>query len=370
MENKSNILEENIRLIEKFQASPISTLKEYPDFYTFKRSLFFSHREFDKFYSNLKNGVKSAIVSGLNPSGTLQLAHRIVFDTVLFFQKQFKVQTFVPLSDDESYVAKKVVRREDAIKHGLELIRDLLAYGYDKRYTKVIFDFFYPEIFNVAMNLSRSVTLSEIKAVYGYKNSDNIGLHFYPIVQSAHVILPEIKFGITNTLVPIGPDEDAHLRLGRDIAERMGYHKPAIIHARFLPGMDGLKMSKSRPEAAIFLHDAPDVVERKVKMAFSGGRDTIEEHRKYGGNPDVDIPFLYLSSFFLQDNEIEQLRKDYISGKVLSGELKSMLTEKINEFNQSFLNRLKAIKFSDIKDTLLVEENKLDYLEKIFNEIS
>ncbi len=369
MDKKEDILEENIRVIKQFQASPIFELKDYPNFYTFKRSLIFSHRDFDKFYSNLKNGIKSAIVSGLNPSGTLQLAHRIVFDTVLYFQKEFKVKTFVPLSDDESYVARKVVKREDAIKHGLELIRDLLAYGYDKNYTKVIFDFFYPEIFNISMTLSRNVTLSEIKSVYGYKNSDNIGLHFYPIVQAAHVILPEMKFGITNTLVPIGPDEDSHLRLGRDIAERMGYHKPAILHARFLPGMDGLKMSKSRPEAAIFLHDPPDVVERKVKMAFSGGRDTIEEHRKYGGNPDIDISFLYLSSFFLKDDEIIKLRDDYSHGKILSGELKQMLIDKINEFNGSFMKKVKSIRFFDIKEVLLIDENKLDYLEKLFNEI-
>ncbi len=366
---QEDILEENRRLVEEFQATPFSQLKDLPEFYTFQKGLFYSHRNFDTFYEKLKSGEKSAIVSGLNPSGTLQLAHRIVFDTVLFFQKKFKVKTIVPLSDDESYVAKKVVKREDAIRHGIELIVDLLAYGYDKKLTKVSFDFVYPEIFNIAINLSRYVTLSEIKAVYGYPNDQNIGLHFYPVVQAAHVLLPEIKYGIKNTLVPIGPDEDAHLRLGRDIAERAGYSKPAIIHARFLPGMDGLKMSKSRPDAAIFLHDAPEIVEKKIKKAFSGGRDTVEEHRKYGGNPDVDIPYLYLSSFFLNDEETKGIREEYIHGKILSGELKKMLIEKVNDFNQNFKKRREKIRFSDIKAVLLTEESKLDELEKIFNNI-
>ena len=369
MYNQSDILEENERLVKDFQAVPFSKLADTPDFYTFQKSLFFSHRDFDKFYSKLKKGEKSALVSGLNPSGTLQLAHRVVFDTVLFFQREFKVQTFVPLSDDESYVAKKVATREDAVRHGLELIVDLLAYGYDKKLTKIVFDFVYPEIFSIAMTLSRSVTMSEIKAVYGYKNDNNIGLHFYPTVQAAHVILPEIKYGIKNTLVPIGPDEDAHLRLGRDIAERMGYTKPAILHSRFLPGMDGLKMSKSRPNAAIFLHDPPDVVEKKVKMAFSGGKDTIAEHRKYGGNPDIDIPFLYLSSFFLTEAESKELGDNYRKGEVLSGNLKNMLTEKINSFNAEFKKKREAIGFSDIKQVLLVDESKFDFLEKIFKSL-
>ena len=38
------------------------------------------------------------------------------------------------------------------------------------------------------------------------------------------------------------------------------------------------------------------------KHAFSGGKDTIEEHRKFGGDVTVDISFQYLS-FFLEDEE-------------------------------------------------------------------
>ena len=38
------------------------------------------------------------------------------------------------------------------------------------------------------------------------------------------------------------------------------------------------------------------------KYAFSGGRDTIEEHRKLGGNTDVDVAYQYLT-FFLEDDD-------------------------------------------------------------------
>ena len=38
------------------------------------------------------------------------------------------------------------------------------------------------------------------------------------------------------------------------------------------------------------------------KYAFSGGKDTIAEHRQFGGNPDIDISYQYLS-FFLEDDE-------------------------------------------------------------------
>ena len=45
------------------------------------------------------------------------------------------------------------------------------------------------------------------------------------------------------------------------------------------------------------------------KHAFSGGRDTIEEHRKYGGNCDVDVSFMYLTFFLEDDDRLEQLKQ-------------------------------------------------------------
>lgn len=45
------------------------------------------------------------------------------------------------------------------------------------------------------------------------------------------------------------------------------------------------------------------------KHAFSGGRDTIEEHRQFGGNCDVDVSFMYLTFFLEDDDKLEQIRK-------------------------------------------------------------
>lgn len=45
------------------------------------------------------------------------------------------------------------------------------------------------------------------------------------------------------------------------------------------------------------------------KYAFSGGRDTAEEHRLHGGNCDVDISYQYLRYFLEDDDKLEQIRK-------------------------------------------------------------
>uniref|UniRef100_A0AAQ4QBN0 Tryptophanyl-tRNA synthetase n=1 Tax=Gasterosteus aculeatus aculeatus TaxID=481459 RepID=A0AAQ4QBN0_GASAC len=57
------------------------------------------------------------------------------------------------------------------------------------------------------------------------------------------------------------------------------------------------------------------------------GKDTVEEHRKYGGNPDVDVAFMYLTFFLEDDEQLEKIRQDYISGALLTGELKKLLIE-------------------------------------------
>lgn len=62
-------------------------------------------------------------------------------------------------------------------------------------------------------------------------------------------------------------------------------------------------MSASDPNSSIFMSDTPNQIKNKInKHGFSGGRETEEEHRKYGGDTEVDVAYQYLS-FFLDDDE-------------------------------------------------------------------
>lgn len=350
MEN--NLSVDNEKLIKEFGAKPLKGLKDLPSCYTFEKGLIYSHRDFDKFYEALKKGEKCAIVSGVNASGTLHLGHKVIFDTNLFFQKEFGIPVFIPISDDESYVAGKVESQEKALEFSKQLAKELLAYGFDPKKTFFIIDQLYTDIYNLAIKLSKKINYSEIKATYGYKPEENIGLHFYPAVQSAHILFPQEKFGIKNVLVPIGPDEDAHFRISRDIAARAGYKKPSAVHLTFVPGLDGEKMSKSKNNA-IFLGDDKKTIIKKVNKAFSGGRETIEEHRKKGGNPDVDMSYKYLDYYFLNADESKALANEYKEGKILSGEMKKKLAEKLVKFTEEFQNKISKLKDSDVEKSFL-----------------
>jgi len=341
MEN-GYILLDNKKLVEKFGASSISEIKNLPNLPAFENGLIYSHRDLDKFLKALEKGEKSAIVSGANASGTLHLGHKIIFDLNLYLQKKYKIPIFIPISDDESYIAGKVESQEKALEFSIKLAKELLAYGFDPKKTYFIIDQIYTNIYNLAIKLSKKVNYSEIKATYGYSSDNNIGLHFYPMVQSAHIIFPQEKFGIKNVLVPIGPDEDVHLRICRDIADRTGYVKPAVIHVRFLEGLDGEKMSKSRNNA-IFLNDEIAVIKKKVSKAISGGQKTVEEHRNLGGNTEQDMSFKYLKYFFLEKEKSNELEKKYKKGEILSEEMKKLFLDHLLPFIEGFQRSIEEV---------------------------
>jgi tryptophanyl-tRNA synthetase len=137
--------------------------------------------------------------------------------------------------------------------------------------------------------------------------------------------------------VPIAVDQDPHVRICRDLAgkERYDVEKPATLLGRFLPGLSGPgKMSSSNIQKAIRLTDDPETVEEKImKHAYSGGRESVESHREHGGDPESDVAYQLLFAFFEPDDEtVERLAYKYRSGELLSGELKTITTERINEF--------------------------------------
>ena len=113
----------------------------------------------------------------------------------------------------------------------------------------------------------------------------------------------------------------------------MGLMPPCSTYHRFAVGMTGDKMSSSKPETTIFMHDTIEDMSKKVKRAFSGGRATIEEHRRLGGDLSKDVAYQYLEFFFEEsDNELSSIARDYESGRLLAGEIKQICIDKASEW--------------------------------------
>ena len=91
-------------------------------------------------------------------------------------------------------------------------------------------------------------------------------------------------------------------------------------------------MSASMPETAIFTIDPPELAQKKVMSAFTGGRATIEEQRNLGANPDICSVFAYDYFLFMDDKEIEDLRFNCLAGNIMCGECKQILAERVKKF--------------------------------------
>jgi tryptophanyl-tRNA synthetase len=145
--------------------------------------------------------------------------------------------------------------------------------------------------------------------------SDNIGKIHFGAIQAAPSFsnsFPQI-FGTKSDipcLIPCAIDQDPYFRLTRDVAHKLRYPKPTLLHAKFFPALQGpqTKMSASDVNSSIYMNDTPNQIKNKVnRHGFSGGRETEEEHRRLGGNADVDVSYQYLSFFLEDDDELAQI---------------------------------------------------------------
>jgi tryptophanyl-tRNA synthetase len=150
---------------------------------------------------------------------------------------------------------------------------------------------------------------------------------------------------ITNqipSMIPCAIDQDPYFRMTRDVAARLHFAKPALIHARFLDALQGpgSKMSASIDASAIFMKDDPKKIQNKInKYAFSGGQVTVEEQREKGGDTEKDVSYQYLTFFLEDDEELENIRVAYSTGKMLTGELKAKCISELQVYVKGFQER-------------------------------
>jgi len=300
-----------------------------------RRGIFFSHREFNRILDDYEKGKKFFLYTGRGPSGHTHIGHLVPWVFCKWLQDKFNVNIYFQLTDDEKFYAKQDMTLEKTSEFALENALDFIALGFKPENTKIIINTKnIKTLYPIAAQVAKKINFSNTKAVFGFENETNIGMIFYTSLQSAPCFIEDLP-----VLIPLGVDQDPHFRITRDIAPKIGKPKPALIHNVMIPGLSGPggKMSASSENETIYTTDSPEVVKKKInKYAFSGGQPDIEEHRKKGGNPDIDVSYQYLRIFFEQDdNKLKKIYDDYKSGNMLTGELKSILIEKINEFLKS-----------------------------------
>lgn len=308
-----------------------------------RRRVFFAHRDLEQLLDAYEKGEPFYLYTGRGPSSeSLHFGHMIPFMFTKWLQDAFNVPLVIQITDDEKYLWKGL-GVEEARRLARENIKDIIACGFDVTKTFIFSDFEYVggEFYRNIVQLQRCVSMNQVRGIFGFTMDDYIGKISFPAVQAAPAFPTSFPHIFRNRkdircLIPCAIDQDPYFRMTRDAAPRLGFHKPALLEARFFPAMAGEsgKMSASDASSAIYVSDDPKTIETKVKKyVFSGGGATLEEHRERGADLTVDISWQWLNFFLDDDAELGRIGEEYGSGRMTVKEIKKILSDVLIEMN-------------------------------------
>ena len=385
------------RLIQEFGMQPFSQiLDKVPNpNWLMRRNIIFGHRDYERIIDAILNKKPWAVMSGFMPSGLPHFGHKMTMDEIVWHQK-VGGKAFVGIADMEAH-AVRGLSWEKVTKIGFEYIKSIIALGLDEN-AIIYFQSASNYVKDLAFELSAEVNWSELKAIYGFTSETNLAKMFVTSVQAADILHPQLKEfgGPKPVVIPVGADQDPHIRLTRDLAARIslfsmerienglrirsrkgaelldyiksldfekkvyeehvdlfgdvveienevrnveieigGYAfiPPSSTYHKFTTGLTGGKMSSSKPESYISLLDEPKEAVKKVMRAFTGGRISAEEQRRLGGEPEKCTIFeLYSYHLIKDDAELNRIYDECKGGKLLCGKCKKMAAELVEEF--------------------------------------
>jgi tryptophanyl-tRNA synthetase len=342
------------KLIKEFGLQPLTDLpEEFQQDILFRRGHIFAARDFERIIECVRHKKPFVMMTGLMPTGKMHLGHMQVVRQMMLYQR-LGAKCYIAVADVEAYHQRGQSLEESRRIALEEYIPNYIALGLKPENCEIYFQSDRsPDgkkacaYYRLQELLAAHATFSEFRAVYGDITPGKIIASTLQAADMLHAQLPEFE-GHVPVVVPVGSDQDPHIRIARDMISRFKGQKLIPLSAtyhKFLPGLGGGKMSSSVPTSYIAMTDTPKEVRSKImKYAFSGGKDTVEEHRKHGGNPDIDVAFQYLTFFEPDDTKLADIKRRYKSGELLSGELKQILVDILVPFMEEHQRRREEAK--------------------------
>ncbi len=387
----------------EFGIDPIApVLHELPEIpYFMRRGIVVGQRDYLPIARAIRNHTPFHLMTGFMPSGHPHLGHLMLMREVVWHVQQ-GANGYVTIADRESYAVRGISWGK-CREYGKEYLSCLYALGFEGQ---TYFQSRNERLKDLAFEAATKVNFSELTAIYGFTPETALAHADSVITQVADILYPQIDREPAPTLVPVGLDQDPHIRLTRGIAhkfrmftveERDGYIsvrlknapdaaldavKKAFPHAKkyeghvdikgaacadvsakvreierafggyafyspsstyhiFLPGLTGGKMSSSLPESLISFYEPEAAVRKKVMSGLTGGRMTLEEQRRLGGEPEKCT--LYLLNMFhmvTDDAKLAEIHRKCRSGEITCGQCKKETADRVVAFLVDFKEKM------------------------------
>lgn len=395
------------KLFEEFGIMPFDDL--YPRIDNphrlMRRKVIFGHRSYEYVLDAMQNKEPFAVMSGFMPSGHIHLGHKMVMEEIIWHQQK-GADAFVGIADREAHSVRGISWEKCRDTGINEYIVSLIALGFEPQ-GHIYFQSSSDNVKDLSFELGSKANFSELSAIYGFTGETSVSHMVSAITQSADILHPQLEDygGPKPTVIPVGADQDPHMRLTRGLAHKMNMFKiegrenkdgqhyfsirskaapqgaleelhdtipgntklfeghldvldadnfeellrtvrdvelryggyafvpPASTYHRFMSGLQGGKMSSSIPESHIALLDDPREGAKKVKRAKTGGRISLEEQKKLGGEPDkCSVYDLLLFHLLEDDQELLQIHEACVTGQRTCGSCKNLAAERMEKF--------------------------------------
>ena len=447
----SDSVEDYSRLFDEFGIEEFDVSDVPEPLELMRRGIIFGERDYDLIKDAMENGDEFAALSGFMPSGSLHLGHLMVLRELVWHQKR-GADTYFLIADLEAHSARGM-SWEECERYAREYVLSLIALGFDVEEGTVYRQSENRELQDLAFELGEQTNFNELNAIYGFDGETNIAHMQSTLTQAADILYPQLDEP-KPTVIPVGADQDPHMRLTRglarrtrmfgvteayasfeiddehkdvvrravedaddgitagelagrveddELAERLraggdetlqartrvlsrdapedafdelrdelaglgrveefdehldiydadrdeveeavrdvevehggyGFYPPSSIYHRFMTGLTGGKMSSSVPKSHIAVTDDPDDARDKVMSATTGGRETAEEQREKGGEPD-DCPvyelYAYADDSVCDDDHAERVYEECAAGERLCGGCKNEAADLTAEY--------------------------------------
>jgi tryptophanyl-tRNA synthetase len=196
-------------------------LDEVPDpHYLMRRSIIFGHRDYRPVADAMRNGDPFAVLSGFMPTGDPHVGHKMVFDEIIWHQQQ-GADAYGLIADLEAHSARRMTW-DEIDEHARDYLLSLLALGFDPDDGTLYRQSTEREVQDLAFELGIEANFSELESIYGFSGETDVSHMQSVVTQMADILYPQLDEP-KPTVIPVGPDQDPHVRLARDLAARMRY---------------------------------------------------------------------------------------------------------------------------------------------------
>jgi tryptophanyl-tRNA synthetase len=394
------------RLFAEFGIEPIGEvarrLPEVPSF--MRRGVVGGHRDYGLLGDAIQKRTPFHVLTGFMPSGLPHLGHLMVMKEVVWHVQQGG-NGYVAIADREAH-AVRGISWEKCREYGKEYLKALYALGFEGT---TYYQSKNGRLKDLAFEASTKVNFSELSAIYGFGQETSLSHAMSVITQVADILYPQLDAGPAPTIVPVGLDQDPHIRLTRDVAYKLrlftvedrgdhisvrsknapeaaldavhnafrgskkyaghvdvtgvemahvedavrkieiahggfGFYLPSSTYHIFMQGLQGGKMSSSVPDSSFGFYEPEKSVKKKIMGALTGGRMTLEEQRRLGGEPDVCSVYLLNLFHMLEDDvELADLARRCESGELTCGQCKKETYERVQAFLKDLREKMDAV---------------------------